>query len=146
MFSMSSARAPSPASAVATSPDARNSRKASAETAIATSTASPRRFSAKASMKDPSSPQYHVPGSRLSRATSVRLLREPGAPRRYVVDGERAPGPHRERRLAGAHRVAVRGILHVVQIGPDPDRAQIADDHLDLLAIAVAVEIDVEAV
>src|SRR3989442_10438840 len=67
MFSMSSARAPSPASAVATSPDARNSRKASAETAIATSTASPRRFSAKASMKDPSSPQYHVPGSRLSR-------------------------------------------------------------------------------
>src|SRR5205085_8160875 len=57
MFSMSSLRAPSPASAIATSPEARSSRKARAETAIATSTARPRRFTANCSIRPPRSVQ-----------------------------------------------------------------------------------------
>src|ERR1700694_2355535 len=50
MFSISSARAPSPASAIATSPEARNSRNASADTVTATRRARPKRLVAKASM------------------------------------------------------------------------------------------------
>src|ERR1700680_3692769 len=73
-------------------------------------------------------------------------LVEPRYPGGDVVDGERAPGPNRDRRLAGAHGVAMRGVLHEPQIGPDADRVQIADDRLDLIAFAVAVEVDVEAV
>jgi len=40
----------------------------------------------------------------------------------------------------------MRSVLKVMQVGPDADRAQIADDRLDLVALAVTVKVDVEAV
>src|SRR5205085_8085667 len=55
-------------------------------------------------------------------------------------------GPDRERGLAGAHRVAMRRVLQIMQVGPDADRAQIADDGFHLIAVAVTVKVDVEAV
>jgi hypothetical protein len=46
--------------------------------------------------------------------------------------------------LAGG--VAHRGILHEAQIGADADGAQIADNSFRLVALAIGVEVDVEAV
>src|ERR1700730_2862081 len=64
MLSISSARAPSPASAIATSPEARNSRNASADTVTPTRTARPKRLVAKASMSRDSLLVTHLPEAR----------------------------------------------------------------------------------
>src|SRR6266702_1971775 len=158
MFSMSSARAPSPASAVATSPEARSSRNASADTATATSTASPRRFSAKPSMRRAREPSPVVGEGSLPRSgkrapSGLSLPAHLPEPRNFVrvggedqiLGGDVEDGNRIERQHVGARRVAMGGVLHEPQISPHADRVEIADDRLELIAIAVAVEVDVEA-
>src|SRR5438477_2208951 len=52
----------------------------------------------------------------------------------------------RKRRLARAQRVAMGGILVEPQVGPNTDRAQVADDRLGMSAANVRIEVKLEAV
>ena len=65
---------------------------------------------------------------------------------RDVVDRERAPGLVHHAGLVGAHLVAHRGVLEEIQVALDADRLQVPDHRLGLVALAIGVERQVEAV